>query len=592
MAEVRRQRDSCGTLKHEAVCDKRDMGSGGDAVFVPVPERARIWCSAHGCRQGRQSSLTLRTSWSCCFLVITLLLLSSSLLPPTLAHPKTRHSSETHTKPHTEAYPKPQPRPHQPEAHARAHHHKNHHPGFHPGPSSRVPHLETLPRMSRERGHDSGNFTFGAYHLPDSEEDLKDLSQLRFQKDGIPANRGLPNRDNKPAKDLSDYGRAREYVQNRNSRPGDNSRVHKDLGDDRATEDFGYQSDDSGFYNKDPQNRDSRDAKDFNDPDKTRKDYRDSRTAKDIKEPGRARKNHHKHSRTAKDLSYQSDDSKAYRDHQHPSYRQQKENPTFPWSQHVTEASVELEDHVGDGLEWAEEPKEEEEEEGTDKDVVQQFLEQVEKYEKNKANCTAGTAHNLGKGVIKQYGLNRFKAPALVAVNRANFLSRIWMEGNPEIISSEYFFFTQVRSMVEGDPEIFAAGNCYDKEEFKDYYLFCPYAYRTGDGEINVKDLSVEYDYLGNSSEWFYTARLHTADLRNFSFAQVHRVCDRSPELSSVHRVCDRYPELSSVHRVCDRSPELSSVHRVCDRSPELSSGLTALLCLLCSGQPVTGPVR
>ena len=187
-------------------------------------------------------------------------------------------------------------------------------------------------------------------------------------------------------------------------------------------------------------------------------------------------------------------------------------------------------DHVGDGLVDAEVPydedenvseedrqEDEEDNEGTDKDVVQQFLEQVEKYERNKANCTAGTHHNLGKGVIKQYGLNRFKAQALVAVNRANLLSRIWKHGNPAILNSEYFFFTQVRSMLEGDPEIFAAGNCYDQAEFKDYYLFCPYAYRTADGTINVKDLSVEYDYLGNSSEWFYSARQRASDLRNFS---------------------------------------------------------------------------
>nr|KAG5709069.1 hypothetical protein BaRGS_004708 [Batillaria attramentaria] len=199
-------------------------------------------------------------------------------------------------------------------------------------------------------------------------------------------------------------------------------------------------------------------------------------------------------------------------------------NDTMSWSDAVTESPFGPIDHVGDGLEHAEDAGdvdvgiEEEEEDIVVKDVVQQFLEQVEEYDSNKANCTAGTHHNLGKGVTKQYGLNRFKAQALVAVNRANFLSRIWKKARKEILTSEYFFFTQVRSMVEGDAEIFAAGNCYDKMEFKDYYLFCPYAYRTTDGMINVKDLSVEYDYLGNDSEWFYSARMRASNLQDFNY--------------------------------------------------------------------------
>ena len=218
-------------------------------------------------------------------------------------------------------------------------------------------------------------------------------------------------------------------------------------------------------------------------------------------------------------------------------------NDSIAWDDdgEVTEAPFSQPDHVGDELEHAEilpddgdygyddidsdENQDDDEEEDVDddyddetnKDVVQKFLEQVEVFERNKANCTAGTHHNLGKGVIKQYGLNRFKAQALVAVNRANFLTRIWKQASPSILTSEYFFYTQVRSMVEGDPEIFAGGNCYDKGEFKDYRLFCPYAYRTKDG-INVKDLSVEYPYGdGNSSEWFYTLRQRASNIRNFT---------------------------------------------------------------------------
>ena len=151
-------------------------------------------------------------------------------------------------------------------------------------------------------------------------------------------------------------------------------------------------------------------------------------------------------------------------------------------------------------------------------DTIAIFLETVEKYEQNKEKCVAGTQYNLGDGVIQQYGINRFKAQAMVAVNRANFLTMIWIEYDEYSPDSEYFLYTAVRSMLEGDPVLFAAGNCHDQGEFKDYYLFCPYSYRMPDGRINVKDLSVEYDYMGNDSEWFYAARMKASKLENFNY--------------------------------------------------------------------------
>ena len=64
--------------------------------------------------------------------------------------------------------------------------------------------------------------------------------------------------------------------------------------------------------------------------------------------------------------------------------------------------------------------------------------------------------------------------------------------------------------MVEGDPDLFGAGNCYDLRQYKNYTLFCPYAYRLLEDQrvVMVKDLSVEYKYLDRDSEFFYQARL------------------------------------------------------------------------------------
>ncbi len=144
------------------------------------------------------------------------------------------------------------------------------------------------------------------------------------------------------------------------------------------------------------------------------------------------------------------------------------------------------------------------------RDVVDKFLSIVEQYEKNKENCTAGTGYNLGDGVVAQYGVRRFKQQALTTVNRANLLTRIWKMPKSKLHKSEYFFYTQVRNLLEGDDDLFAAGNCYDRKEFRNYELWCPYAYRmpNDSNQIMVKDLAVVYKYFGNDSEFFHIPKL------------------------------------------------------------------------------------
>uniref|UniRef100_A0AAG5D520 Uncharacterized protein n=1 Tax=Anopheles atroparvus TaxID=41427 RepID=A0AAG5D520_ANOAO len=58
------------------------------------------------------------------------------------------------------------------------------------------------------------------------------------------------------------------------------------------------------------------------------------------------------------------------------------------------------------------------------RDVVTQFLQIVESQHLLGANCTAGTALNLGEGVVDRYAQDRFRIEAEIAVNRANMLTR------------------------------------------------------------------------------------------------------------------------------------------------------------------------
>ncbi|KAF5288006.1 hypothetical protein FQA39_LY15560 [Lamprigera yunnana] len=151
-------------------------------------------------------------------------------------------------------------------------------------------------------------------------------------------------------------------------------------------------------------------------------------------------------------------------------------------------------------------------------DIVTRFLKIVESQHLLGENCTAGTDLNLGEGVVDRYAQERFRVEADVAVNRANMLTRIWKYADPAVVMSEYFLHASVFSMVEFDNDIFAAGNCYDQYQYKDYSLFCPYAYRLPEGPILVKDLAIEYNYLSNTSEWFYIARKNAEKvIKNFN---------------------------------------------------------------------------
>lgn len=142
-----------------------------------------------------------------------------------------------------------------------------------------------------------------------------------------------------------------------------------------------------------------------------------------------------------------------------------------------------------------------------DSDIVTRFLNIVESQHLLGENCSAGTDFNLGEGVVDRYAQERFRLEAEFAVNRANMLTRMWKYVNQTVLHNEYLLHAMVMSMVEFDDDIFAAGNCYDQLQYKNYTLFCPFAFRYDGGTVLVKDLSLEYHYLGNSSEWFFIAR-------------------------------------------------------------------------------------
>ena len=96
-------------------------------------------------------------------------------------------------------------------------------------------------------------------------------------------------------------------------------------------------------------------------------------------------------------------------------------------------------------------------------DIMTTFLRIVESQSLLGDNCTAGTDFNLGEGVVDRYAQERFRLEADVAVNRANWLTRLWKYADKAVLDSEYLLHATLYSMIEMDEDIFAAGNCYDK---------------------------------------------------------------------------------------------------------------------------------
>jgi hypothetical protein len=81
---------------------------------------------------------------------------------------------------------------------------------------------------------------------------------------------------------------------------------------------------------------------------------------------------------------------------------------------------------------------------------------------------------------------------------------------SPAVSGNINLLQASVLSMVEFDDDIFAGGHCFDWNQHPTMKgLFCPFAHRLPAPEVAslAKDLATEYNYLGNTSEFFFLAR-------------------------------------------------------------------------------------
>ena len=152
------------------------------------------------------------------------------------------------------------------------------------------------------------------------------------------------------------------------------------------------------------------------------------------------------------------------------------------------------------------------------RDSVTEALEYVEEIAGQEGNCSFGPTLDL------EYNKERWTTEATVAVRAANLLTLLSRTGGHiqgDHIGDEELLYRIVVANVDSNPSVFGSAIAFENSLFRNYTIFCPYAFRTPDGPTDVKDLSIGYNYRSNVTDWFYIPLLNFQNESvdsNFSF--------------------------------------------------------------------------
>ena len=148
-----------------------------------------------------------------------------------------------------------------------------------------------------------------------------------------------------------------------------------------------------------------------------------------------------------------------------------------------------------------------------------QFLEQVQQQNRCEKN----------QSVVLDLLLDnsRWKTEALLAVEVANLLTSLWrlkMPNGLSIVENDQFLYKLARSNVLFSNNVFGSVVCFERDQYKNYTRFCPYAFRDKklDGQVHTIDISVGNDYLTDKRTiWWREPReqalkRHPKEMREF----------------------------------------------------------------------------
>lgn len=139
--------------------------------------------------------------------------------------------------------------------------------------------------------------------------------------------------------------------------------------------------------------------------------------------------------------------------------------------------------------------------ETTDRSRLLKALQYVETIQRRMANSHAKCSSNQSVILDIAFQHANWKSEALLAVEVANLLTSLWRVNTTDgfsMVENDTFLYNIVRSNVRFSPSVFGSVVCFEKDQYRDYERFCPYAFRdkAHNGVIHVKDISVGHDYL------------------------------------------------------------------------------------------------
>lgn len=170
------------------------------------------------------------------------------------------------------------------------------------------------------------------------------------------------------------------------------------------------------------------------------------------------------------------------------------------------------------------------------RDSVTEALEYVQAVAAQEGNCSFGPTLDL------DYDKERWATEATVAVRAANLLTLLSRTGSHirgQRDEDVDLLHSIVIGNVDNNPTVFGSGIGFDSLIYRDYEIFCPYAFRTRDGFTEVKDISTSYNYQINKAVWFYNPYLtyhNHSMVSNFTFER-----SGGPNVTSRIKITDGY---------------------------------------------------
>lgn len=117
--------------------------------------------------------------------------------------------------------------------------------------------------------------------------------------------------------------------------------------------------------------------------------------------------------------------------------------------------------------------------------------------------CTGGTEETLPV----TFDHDAWSQYAEVAVRMSNTLTKIIIRNGNNLGSvTDEFLFDLVRNNVDSDSLIFGSAIAVEEYVYPKYRIFCPYAYKKD--RVFAHDISLNYNYLDNSTEWYHVLRV------------------------------------------------------------------------------------